>query len=793
MAFPVSVPNPGFETPDPNRPEMPLGYSTYASPGTTAEFIWDRTVAHSGRASLSIRNQGPGTALWQPAPVPCIPGLQYRIAVWARTQDTAGRVGVSVRFRDAHGWVSPPVMQPQTIAGTRDWTRLEYLVTAPALSTSFALFLSNTEGAGGQVWFDDLEVADDLDGAVLRELPGILEQVEAALALAARRPGALGLDVQALREWQERLTDLLARVRAVAGRDDLPAEEHARLAEEWTAARAFHGQVARQLSLAGLQTRWVQATGEDEPPLMVGWQDAETRVWLRDRPISLRMAPTERLLAVRGEVAATQIVVAALGKPLEDVRVSVGTLRGPAGTLPEGTVAVHPIGFVHLTRPAMVAEGYAHESMQPGWWPEILLENMAFAVAAGDSQPVWLSVTVPRDAAPGVYAAPVTITPANAPPVTRTLEIEVADVTLPETWHFRNIMSFHDAWCREFYGELWTPELRARFLDFLLDRRINLASMYGDTDFSFEEIERGVERGQNTILLYTLSPTAGLHEEPWLKPQIEARARAVLDEWVPKLRERGWLDRAWLYGFDERGPEWFEPMRHVFTRFKADYPVRTITTAYDRSYGLDTGLTGVVDAFIPLMPRYDAERAAQARARGTQVWWYVVSWNLEQHLIRSRLIPWMTFKVNADGFLIWCINRWRGEGAPEIPRDRWKTNTHPVTNDILNDWDPWLDGVTPNSSANYLYPGENGPLSSMRLECFRDGIEDYDLLMLARERLEELEAAGGHRDAVELLRAALTIDDAFVKNALECSYDVADLRAHRDRLVCALAATNAPH
>ena len=85
------------------------------------------------------------------------------------------------------------------------------------------------------------------------------------------------------------------------------------------------------------------------------------------------------------------------------------------------------------------------------------------------------------------------------------------------------------------------------------------------------------------------------------------------------------------------------------------------------------------------------------------------------------------------------------------------------------------------------------PLSSTRLECFRDGIEDYDLLMLARERLEALEAAGAHEDAAAMLRAALNIEDAFVKNALECSYDVADLRAHHDRLVRALAATNPPH
>jgi hypothetical protein len=74
--------------------------------------------------------------------------------------------------------------------------------------------------------------------------------------------------------------------------------------------------------------------------------------------------------------------------------------------------------------------------------------------------------------------------------------LKVSRVLLPAKWRFRNIMSFHDGWARQFYGRHWTAELRRKYIEFLLARRINLASMYGDTDFSYKEIEQGVAAGK---------------------------------------------------------------------------------------------------------------------------------------------------------------------------------------------------------------------------------------------------------------------------------------------------------
>ena len=50
-------------------------------------------------------------------------------------------------------------------------------------------------------------------------------------------------------------------------------------------------------------------------------------------------------------------------------------------------------------------------------------------------------------------------------------------------------------------------------------------------------------------------------------------------------------------------------------------------------------------------------------------------------------------------------------------------------------------------------------------------------------------AGGCNFNAVALLDAALTIDETFIKDAIQSNYSGADLKAHRQRLLRALVAT----
>lgn len=73
--------------------------------------------------------------------------------------------------------------------------------------------------------------------------------------------------------------------------------------------------------------------------------------------------------------------------------------------------------------------------------------------------------------------------------------------------------------------------------------------------------------------------------------------------------------------------------------------------------------------------------------------------------IEARMIPWLSAFYRLDGYLRWAYNSW-----PDAD-----PYSHPVFNFIQGD-------------DYYIYPGKDGPVSSIRWELLREGIEDFELL-----------------------------------------------------------------
>src|SRR5262249_5607875 len=132
------------------------------------------------------------------------------------------------------------------------------------------------------------------------------------------------------------------------------------------------------------------------------------------------------------------------------------------------------------------------------------------------------------------------------------------------------------------------------------------------------------------------------------------------------------------------------------------------------------------------------------RGQGQEVWWYVCSgpaapWAnffLDQPGAAHRVLFWQTFGRRSDGLLYWGVNHWPGFEARAMKTPpagkRWPKR-------------PWDDGGR-NGDGYVLYPGPRGPLTSVRLEILRDGVEDYDALRL----LQDLVRQKGDRASAEL-------------------------------------------
>jgi hypothetical protein len=160
--IPAFAPNPSFET-DANRDGEPDGWTPalFRSPAVAT---WDKIVAHSGQCSVRVDNSlhptdtawDANAGRWVQAQVrPCKPGDLFTLAVWMKTDLTAGKANAALCFTSAGKWLAEIGTPPVT--GKTDWTLYTAKITAPETADGVRVYLM-TSGTRGSVWFDDVSV-----------------------------------------------------------------------------------------------------------------------------------------------------------------------------------------------------------------------------------------------------------------------------------------------------------------------------------------------------------------------------------------------------------------------------------------------------------------------------------------------------------------------------------------------------------------------------------------------------------------------------------------------------------
>lgn len=133
----------------------------------------------------------------------------------------------------------------------------------------------------------------------------------------------------------------------------------------------------------------------------------------------------------------------------------------------------------------------------------------------------------------------------------------------------------------------------------------------------------------------------------------------------------------------------------------------------------------------------------------------------------------MTEKYRPDGFLYWAATYWRNNKVP--------IGKGPYTN-----WNPTTCAQADTSEGNLFAPGENRIiLSSIRVENYRDGVEDHWYYTL----LSRAVAAGkGSPEARSTAREALKIPESVIRSTADYSIDPRLIRAERLKAARALEA-----
>ena len=321
-------------------------------------------------------------------------------------------------------------------------------------------------------------------------------------------------------------------------------------------------------------------------------------------------------------------------------------------------------------------------------------------------------------------------------------------------------------------GGVLDPAVQAAYFDTLCDARVPADDPYLVAPRPIEDYVALAACGAKMFNLLDVSRVAGNGTmlTNYTSAQIDTTLE-LLEPTVAKLTSMGLIDRAYVYGFDERPGSYAGAIAQLFGAVKARFPrVRTMAVL---RWAPEPSLP--IDIWVNLYSLFDEGAAAAFRASGAgrEAWAYhcisprpspptgPMPWLntfVELPISDARLLGWWSFG-RADGWLYYLVNGWGGvDDGPQRPRahrtlallpgSSTRTNFSAVRYNAAAV--PGDKTAFSNGDGILIYPGCQGPLSSLRLEAFRDGLEDLELLR-ALERSGGSGAAGAHAAAQRVI------------------------------------------
>jgi hypothetical protein len=526
-------------------------------------------------------------------------------------------------------------------------------------------------------------------------------------------------------------------------------------------------------------------------------------VWVED---SLNKVPEDQppptpangevvLDVARGEYEAAQIAIRPRDEAIPQMRAECGELykEGGAARLPAprlrfvDSVPLRSRAVSTYVDPETVVDH--NTGNEPAWIPDPLYEVPYIDVWQSKTRAIWLTFRIPTDAEPGLYAGLVRIF-ANKAVLTVPLKVRVYEATVPAggTLKVTNWLRIDRMaeWggCELFDDRFW--ELVRIYAENMAAHRHNViftpvSEFYtpvklvtiqadeGRLRFDFSRFDRWVEIFKEAGAIgyiegshigakgnvHCWSPREGriVHEVlPVNAPQAKEYLAQFFKALQEHLEQKDWIGIYYQHLMDEPQKSWRDEYN------AAVHLVRKVAPRIKIIEATQTTDIEQPDIAVPIQNQLaeNLDYYRKLQGSGREVWFYttVLGRRLGDDLLTTRYLHWLNFKYNATGYLHWGYN-W------------WETLT-PFTQ-IQVTHSP--RGPYPPGTQSAVYPGPKGVIDSIRWETVRDGIEDYELLMMLKARAPD---------------KARSLCDTLVRGFRDCEMDVHRFRDVRSQLLMAL-------
>ena len=520
--------------------------------------------------------------------------------------------------------------------------------------------------------------------------------------------------------------------------------------------------------------------GTSFPGFCLGQASSAEQILPRD-DFTARPADALSLRLARNEWESLQLVVVpndATG--LRRVRVTVADLKSVEdGVFAASNIQAEVVGYVRNSRPCYPVKAI-------GWWPDPLLGFLdGVDVAGDDAQSFYLRVKCPKGQQSGTYSGHVRVSAEGLSAVEVPLTLRVNGFTLPDGPSLPLLISFKPTAAASVFTAAEFARLKAdpnapiniwkrhdnEWTDFLADYKIVREHLYARPPWEpdFKSLARLKEQGRMgwfNLGCWMPFGYGALAAEEW-REVYEPGLRRNYE----KAKALGILKWACFYGADEVHPGNFDRVALAAAEIRRMFPdIPIATTSFDLKYGIDGSKLADISWFTPKVASYDPAQAARARTAGKQVWWYTC--NIPKHpyptsyvetpvIVTRLLMGAMSAKYRPDGYLYYSISHWNAK--------------RPITTGPFTDWPALSLPPDFNGDGCWMCVGPDGiPLSTLRLENFRDGLEDFAYVKL-------LEAQGEKVD----------VPEAVVKSVTEYAFDPDVLRMWRDSIADRLESLSA--
>ena len=483
------------------------------------------------------------------------------------------------------------------------------------------------------------------------------------------------------------------------------------------------------------------------------------------------------LSAARHEYESFQIVINAPKHDLTGVYIKTSPLKNKqtGEVFASENITWRSVGYVQTITPY-------YPTKFVGLWPDPLIPVKSVDVKAQTVQPLWVTVYVPANTLAGDYEGSIEVGIMGYEPQHIPVKLKVYNFTLPKESQLKTAFDFYGHITKIRYpqgkneaDEAWQArlnDLNDKFIVSMLKYRMNpVLNLDPTSQGELSNVDRYRALGLNN---FSIGKRGGTFNNNW--PEDEVSIEELLDTYRTygeSLKLNGLLEFNYIYTWDE-GDMGNPRVSKIASMIHRAYPGLKNMVCYHGLWDPDSmpGWGKDIDIWTFQIDDYNEERFNKLKALGMEMWMYIsgpagtTSPNLAMDFdsIDYRIISWVCWKFDIKGFLYWCVNWW-----PKVD---------PFTNAANSDW-------AQNGNGLLFYPGTDGPWASLRVEVFRDGMEDYEYIQLLIKKLQALRHSPNYernKTFFDDSKALLTMDDSIVASMTKFTRDGETLKNRRNAI-----------